>query len=131
MREDVDSTTLEKWRNLTRLLVSLTKKGKMTWRETPRDDEFLTAHGNVVVVLRQTTSQNSPDDLYIVTIRDKEGKIVDSFDDEILDAGQTDTNYYVVLKDIMLGIRRIISGADETLDELLESLSEEDEEMPF
>lgn len=130
MTELVDSNTLSKWRKLVHLLVSLTNKGKLSWKETPRDDEFLTSHGSNVVVIRQSSSQTSFEDLFLISLRDKEGKIIDSFNDETLDHGQDETNYYVLIRDLMLTIRRSLSGADQALDELLASLSEEDDDLP-
>ncbi|AXI48046.1 hypothetical protein C1J03_19795 [Sulfitobacter sp. SK012] len=131
MNGEFGATTLNKWRSLTKLLESLTKKGKLKWRETSNDDEFLTSHAGIVVVLRQTTSVDTPEDLYVVSLRNKQGKVIDVFDDELLDRDQTETNYFMLLKELMLGIRRNMSGADEALDELLQALSEEDQDLPF
>lgn len=134
MSEYTDPVSLDKWCKLVDLIISLTQKEKVNWKETPRDDEFLTTHSGISILIRQTTSSRADDDLFVMELRDAEGKVIDSFDDEILDNGSSShPSYFLRMRDLAYAIRRKASGADKVLDDLLVSLGEEekDKDHPF
>lgn len=127
------SQTVRKWRELVDLLVVLTGKGAISWKETADDGKFLASVSRKVVSIEREMSYRgvSPDKIIRVVISDADGKMIEAFDDEDLDGGTEDHQYYRVLDDLMKEISRKISGADKILDQLLSELRDKNEEIPF
>lgn len=132
MTRGVDRGTLTKWQALVDLIVSLTKKGKLSWKETASESAVLTAYGGYVFTIEKSrTDSMIAETLYKLTVTDRDGKDLDTFTDEDLDADSRPAAYFQKIDDLFLFIRRRISGADQVLDKLIKEMSEDDSDLPF
>lgn len=112
----------KKWIELTGKLIDLTESGNLDWNETSKSNLVQTVVSGMVI-------QIESDDLftkdYIITIRDRDNNVIDTFSDIILSEMSGD-EWYPKLHDMWNTIRRQISGADSLIDELLMKLDEKD-----
>lgn len=136
MANNDNLTTIEKWRELVIRVISNTKKGDISWKTTSDDEAFLARIGTTSVEV-STGYASSPDfegdePVPVVTFKifDKNGNIVDRFNDE--DLGKPEM--YREMVGFHSYLIRKLSGAEDYLDELLELLpndSDDDEVIPF
>jgi len=98
----------------------------VAWKETPDETEFLARVGPATLILGRGNSGSGS--ILYVRILDNTGKIIEEFNDEMLDA-RPGGEYYKSMLGLYQGIQRKLSGADEYLDEILSNLPDED--SPF
>lgn len=116
----------EKWGQLLDKLTSLTKEGKISWKESEEKDKISTDLKTAEVDVQFLNW----DDSYIVIVKDELGLPVDQFTDEEL----TETGYVSATRTfetLFRTVRRQNSGADKALDNVLSTLSHIDDEIPF
>lgn len=133
MAKNVPSSTVEKWRKLTNLVVSLSNKGALVWKETSEDDQYLASLDEYVIQLskRHVIGDNNERTAVIeILLQDKSGKSIDEFNDE--DISDLDHhNYFYALDQLLLSIERSLTGAEQVLDDLIFRLEKKDEDIPF
>lgn len=123
MSDAVSTDTLSKWRRLVRALDLATSEGKVKWKPTAESSIFLTTVNDTTVVL----SAQGQD--YVLEIVDGSDAVVDRFSDVDLDRGEGGV-FFSLMKNLYQRINREASGADEILDDLINSLPNPDE-IPF
>jgi hypothetical protein len=125
MARSVGSKTYEKWRTLFGRLRSSTQSGSLRWAATAQDDTFIAVFSGAVVLFGKQGSD------FFIEIKTTDGETVDRFTDDDLDGGGPQRAYWNEMKDLHADISRVISGADDLLDILLNQLPPADDEVPF
>ncbi|WP_108816275.1 hypothetical protein [Loktanella sp. Alg231-35] len=124
MNENTNEKVVKRWQLLVDRLLERTKSGDLDWEESTRSGEFITTVKNSVIRFAQ---QRNREDLtlYVFRIENDFGEVVDSFNDENLDADQNGAPYFKKVDPFFHDLRRKVSGADELLDELLKELNDD------
>lgn len=133
MATSAPQSTIQKWRNLADLVISLTSRGILKWEESLTDNEYITSIEGASIAIRKitrTTEALVEQPFVEVAIHDSNGKEVDSFTDE--DIETTNFEYFRKLDETVRQIHRGVSGAEEKLDKILLALRKKDpDDLPF
>lgn len=124
--------TDQKLYRLVQKLNSLTKESKLDWNEDFEDGSFAVNFPNQTLTISHDHSGGRNNaEIYVVTIRNDEGKVIERVSDEDLDGHESEeVPHFVMMKDIYEGARRHASGASAAIDEILEQLGDDDS-IPF
>lgn len=128
MARDVSDETKAKWRRVLTGLQLATNEQKISWDRTALESAFVTSLGNYVILFEKHEEDNSAK--YTIKLQDGFGELIDEFDDADLDGNSFGSQYFGVMSNLHLKIRRQISGADSAIDEVLAELDKFDE-IPF
>ena len=132
MEKNVPEATVQRWRKFTDLVLSLSKKGLIPWKETSTENKFLANYKGYIILVEsiEHSPQHRGQPIIIVTIEDKEGRTIDEFDDE--DISNDTRAYYPDLRDLVLSMQRLQTGADDILDSLISDMEKKvhDDETP-
>lgn len=108
---------MEKDLELIRLLVKLTKEGKLAWESSYNDNAFRVNFANTTVVISEEK------DSYFISLLNNVGAVVDTFSaPRLMDADPLGENWYSILRELFTDARRKALGADQVLDRILQEL---------
>ncbi len=114
-----------KWEQLVETLIRLSSNGKLDWQETSDPEIFQTRVGSRLLQLEWSSIFET----FTLKILGAHGGVVDSFDaDDIVNLGGK--NWSPEVENLVVLIKRNISGAEAELDAVLDALSEK-EDPPF
>lgn len=117
----------DKWIGLTERIIDLSDRGLLKWSETPDPQMFQAEVGSVLIDLDRFPEEQK----MVVRIRNSQGDIVDAFDDDDLTRLEP-SQWYSRLEKLMNTARRQVSGADQIIDDLMQSLNDLDPDiLPF
>ncbi len=123
----------DKYRSLVEKLYDRTINGKLTWQLDDWDDKLVvTKMAKYGISL--TYGQNAEGEpLEIVNIMNNNGEVIDTFNDEFV-AGMAPSignfiNYWYLMRNLRDTAARQAKGVDKAIDEIIESLDEDD--APF
>jgi hypothetical protein len=120
---------LEKQRKLMEVLVRRTRAGEIEWQES-FPELFQVSFKDNSVQLRMEPDDNRETVVYVVSLLNGEGVVVDRFTDEDLDNdqyGRTGQSWFKELEELNNMARRRARGADEVLDAILKEV----DDIPF
>ena len=121
-----------------RLLQALHRKtleGKLAWEDTVFENVYQTSFTNATVRIREEKStrmtlaravdpKHAAQERYVMEILDSSGRTIDTFSNE--DFGYEIANPYTLMKEIYVNCRRQSVRLEQTLDEVLSELEEEE-----
>ena len=118
----------EKQYKLADAIIEKTAEDKIEWKETFDESAFEASLKEYTIKISMDVDFNS-DVNYLISILNKDGKLIEVFSDEDLDKnGKHD--YYCALRDAYELIRRKTKGIEKALDDILDELKSDDE-IPF
>ncbi|MCE7030112.1 hypothetical protein [Jiella avicenniae] len=119
--------SLDRYRRLAALLKNKTEDGSLSW--SLAGDQSVLQSNISGYTLQLSESDGDRGSIYTVDIFNKDGDIIDSFNDEDIDKDDLYAqNFYGMMRETFHAAKRKASGADRALDEILKSL---DEMFPF
>jgi len=122
----VPEKTVSKWRELVSRVIYASRQGQIPWEEGVRDQEVIASIGKLVLSLRREEQD------MVITISDEFGNLVDSFRDTDIQHLNNGRIAFHELVELHREALRSISGADEVLEKLIESLPPDpSDEIPF
>ena len=121
----MSQTIKSKWQKLFSLVYRLTLSESVLWDETTDSDIYITSINDYSIEMERYDAAN-----YTMRVRGSDGKIVDEFSDEQI-SGASNPFANRDFKEMYDKIRRVHSGADRILDEVITSLETKDDEFPF
>ncbi len=129
MTVDVPESTVVRWRKLIERLAYNSSNGKLDWEEGVLPSAIVTSILDVVITLQRKEFGSRVD--YVIQISDISGAVIDAFTDEQVPNVSSGQSSFVVMDNIYRSAKRKITGADDILDQILASLPEEPDEIPF
>ena len=116
-------------------IIRFTQDGSLKWAEMAGGASYQTALGVFFIgLVEETSDKDHVSPVYIVTVLDKNGEVIERFDDEVLDEENSnagsDLSYFKKLRKTYEIVKRQASGTEKKLDEVLEAFKNL-EEIPF
>lgn len=110
---------MEKQQKLVDILLKRTRAGSMDWKDTPKEGVYQVSFANSSVQIKQ--GGDFSDELFIISLLNRDGEVVDTFNDEDIDPSRGGP-YYKAMREICTTARRTALGAEKVLDEILGEL---------
>lgn len=117
---------LEKYAKLIDVLYERTLDGAIDWKYDEVLDDLSVVIGNIIVSIDEKKSSRETIAIF-VTIRNRDGTIVDSFNDEDFPSPpESDSfhTYFQYMKDLRIVAMRRATGADKVIDELIKNIEQ-------
>lgn len=120
----------EKQYILAERLIAQTKRNSLDWQATPAENSFATVLGSYTLRITEGETEHFSDEpvfLYTIMVLDKDGNIVEAFNDEDLYKDISIyrpqiPGFYQALKETFGQIRRQVYKLDEKMDEVLSAI---------
>lgn len=113
----------EKGRALVIRVCEKTANGEVPWERTPNAGVFQSSVGKYV--FRLWSQGQAGSETYHLSLRDSNGDLLETFDDEQFDKpgdAQKDSSFYKKMGDMFRIAKRQAMGVDKAIDELLDEL---------
>lgn len=116
--------------SLVKRLAENTSAGSRDWEVTPSPKAFQTSFPEYSVRIVETESLESPEPDYMITLYDKDGRLIERATDSQLSQAAADENEnaFVVMRDLYTEARRKSLGVEQAIDNVIASL---EDDIPF
>ncbi|HLY47539.1 MAG TPA: hypothetical protein VKQ73_18315 [Stellaceae bacterium] len=115
---------IDKYVQILNGLMERTDKGDLDWTETANKSAFLVSFPNYSIIFSEEQSQSGDLPDYLISIKNSEGRTVDSFSDVDLLSAEPGRKYFETMRDFFNKVRRKALRVDEALDDILSHLGE-------